>query len=75
MSQNSVYPLRGAAMRDAKNSVKNGNGTVKRLPAGQVVLVQCEGFRCLAYQDEHGLWRDSFQKQELKGPVKVLDTP
>jgi hypothetical protein len=33
---------------------------------GVHVLVQCNGFRCLAYLDEKGVWRDAHHREELK---------
>ena len=42
-------------------------------PADEVVLVQCEKFRCLAYRDKHGKWRSPFSKMELNGVVQVIE--
>ncbi len=33
--------------------------------------VQCEGFRCLAYRDEEGMWRYFFGKQLIRGKVTL----
>ena len=36
-------------------------------------LVQCDGFRCMAYRDRKGIWRGFFSDQELKGKIEVVD--
>ena len=35
-------------------------------------LVQCPGFRCLAYRDEHGRWRDAHSHELLTEVLSVL---
>ena len=39
----------------------------------EVVLVQCEKFRCLAFRDKYGKWRSPFSKMELNGVVQVIE--
>ncbi len=39
---------------------------------GEQVVVQCEGFRCLAYRDKDGKWRAAQGGQELPKVIKVL---
>jgi hypothetical protein len=34
-------------------------------PIGIPVLVQCDGFRCMAFRDKDGKWRDYFYKDQL----------
>jgi hypothetical protein len=34
-------------------------------------IVQFEGFRCMAYQDESGKWRAFFGDKELTGFVSI----
>ena len=41
-------------------------------PVGRTVLVQCRGFRCLAFRDADGKWRDANRKQELPEVLKVV---
>ena len=58
----------------AKQQNKRGK---KEVPAampepGKEVVVQCEGFRCLAYRDEEGGWKSSSDHEQLEGVVKVL---
>ena len=36
------------------------------------VQVQCDGYRCLAYQDEKGTWRDFITGVEIKGNVQKV---
>lgn len=50
-----------------------GKGIEEKLPPiEQQVMVQGEGFRCLAYRDKDGKWRDVFRQSELKGRIRVL---
>jgi hypothetical protein len=43
------------------------------LPAiGEQVLVQAEGFRCLAFRDKDGKWRYTFHQGELQGTIRVV---
>jgi hypothetical protein len=39
----------------------------------ELMLVQCEKFRCLAFRDKHGKWRSPFSKMELPRVVHVLE--
>ena len=38
----------------------------------EAVQVKCSGFRCLAYRDEDGRWRDYWKRTPLPEPVEVL---
>ena len=51
--------------RDKKNE--------KLPPVAETVLVQCHGFRCLAYRDKEGNWRNFHRPEEVLGVIKVLD--
>ncbi len=42
------------------------------LPQGKAVLVQTEGFQCMAYQDCHGKWRRFYDLELLPGKVEVV---
>jgi hypothetical protein len=59
-----------------KNSIPapglQGKEDDKPLAVGEVVLVQCDGFRCLAFRDHDGTWRDYYRKEELRGPVQLI---
>jgi len=35
------------------------------------VWVQCEGFRCLGYKDQNGVWRNSFSGDVLEKVIAV----
>jgi hypothetical protein len=53
------------------NEVPAGDSRNDALPkqaaTKKVAVVQCEGFRCLAYQEqEAGIWRDIQTGQELR---------
>jgi hypothetical protein len=41
-------------------------------PIGEQVLVQAEGFRCLAFRDRDGKWRNAFSRDELQGSIRVI---
>jgi hypothetical protein len=41
-------------------------------PIGAQVLVQAEGFRCLAFRDRDGKWRNAFSRDELRGTIRVI---
>jgi hypothetical protein len=43
-------------------------------PAGEIALVQGEGFRCMAYRDKEGKWRDYIRRMELPGKITVIST-
>lgn len=34
-------------------------------PAGMNVMIQCNGFRCLAYRTQEGKWMSTFRHEEL----------
>ncbi|HXS69921.1 MAG TPA: hypothetical protein VN761_13835 [Candidatus Polarisedimenticolia bacterium] len=40
---------------------------------GRAVLVQADGFRCMAFRDSKGQWRNYFSGDLLPETVKVLD--
>ena len=49
--------------------------TVKYGPlpsAGVPVQVQCDGFKCMAYLDKEGKWRDLFSRQCLERVLGVV---
>ena len=35
-------------------------------------MVQGVGFRCAAYCDEDGRWREAHTHEELQGPIEIL---
>jgi hypothetical protein len=56
--------------------VSNDTETVRRKRPvrlkGQPFIVQCVGFRCMAYRDSSGKWRDYFNDDEIPGEVDVI---
>ena len=38
----------------------------------KAVLVETEGFQCMAYQDCHGKWRTFYGLELLRGKVEVV---
>jgi hypothetical protein len=68
--------VRGSRAWFMSNSIPASDGRDKRddnlPPIGQTALVQGDGFRCLAYRDKDGKWRDAFHKRELKGSIQVI---
>jgi hypothetical protein len=41
-------------------------------PIGKEVLVQCEGFRGLAYRNHAGRWKSVFEGMNLTGYVEII---
>ena len=41
-------------------------------PPGLLVLVQCEGFRCMAYRSTDGRWIDAFTFDELDNVIGIF---
>jgi hypothetical protein len=39
---------------------------------GKAFIVQCTGFRCMAYRDNTGKWRDYFNDDEIHGEVNII---
>jgi hypothetical protein len=39
---------------------------------GQSFIVQCAGYRCMAYRDSSGKWRDYFNDDEITGEVSII---
>jgi hypothetical protein len=35
-------------------------------PLGKLVVVQCNGFRCMAYRDANGRWRGAYDHKVLE---------
>ncbi len=42
-------------------------------PVGQEVLVQCSSFKCMAYRDSEGKWRDAFDGRELPKVIQIIE--
>ncbi len=40
---------------------------------GEQVVVQCEGYRCLAYRDKDGKWRNAQSGQEIPKVLRILN--
>lgn len=38
----------------------------------KAVLVETDGFQCMAFEDCHGKWRRFYDLELLPGPVKVI---
>ena len=41
-------------------------------PAGQKVLVQCQGYRGLAYRNSTGQWKTAVDRRNLPKDVEIL---
>jgi len=41
-------------------------------PEHKAVLVETEGFQCMAYQDRYGKWRRFYDLELLPGKVEVI---
>ena len=52
-----------------KNSPKASPTSARRKP----VLIQSDGFRCMAFLGDDGRWRAYFNGDEIKGRVQVVE--
>ena len=55
--------------------VSNETETISRRtanPKDKAFIVQCANFRCMAYRDSRGKWRDYFNGDELQGEVTII---
>jgi hypothetical protein len=55
--------------------VANESDTISRRvpsPRDKPFIVQCSGFRCMAYRDSRGQWRDYFNGEEIHGEVTII---
>jgi hypothetical protein len=59
---------------DSQASKPDGRKDDPLPPTGEVVLVQADGFRCLAFRDKDGKWRGAFHQEELLGDVRVINS-
>jgi len=59
-------------MASEKSEPTEGKAREWHVPGGQTVVVQCAGFRCLAYLDKDGKWRDAVRNNELPEVLEVL---
>jgi len=63
----SISPLRKS------NGVADKTQAAGRLPlSGQMVWVQCKGYRCLAYRDPRGKWVNFYSGDRLTNFIKVV---
>jgi hypothetical protein len=61
-------------MKDYLRASKPNEPPDDPLPAvKEKVLVQAEGFRCLASRDKDGEWRNAFSQAELDGIIRVIE--
>jgi hypothetical protein len=60
-------------MSEVSASDDQDPGLPKHSATRKVAVVQCEGFRCLAYREqETGVWRDVQTGKELLGVQSVI---
>jgi hypothetical protein len=56
--------------------VSNDAGTIiRKRPVPQKsksFIVQCVGYRCMAYRDAKGIWCDYFNDEEIAGEVNII---
>ena len=66
---------RGEVQIGRVETVSNVSETASRRapnPRDKAFIVQCKGFRCMAFRDSSGKWRDYFNGEELHGEVTVI---
>ena len=60
-------------MNDYLRASKPNESPDDPLPAvGEQVLVKAEGFRCFAFRDKDGKWRNAFSRDELHGTIRMI---
>ena len=37
------------------------------------VLVRCPRYRCVAFRDRQGLWRNYYSRDLIEGPVEIVE--
>jgi hypothetical protein len=52
--------------------IPNNNKKAELPPVGQKVMVQCEGYRGLAYRDDSGVWKNAGNNKNLPKDVEIL---
>ena len=57
-----------------RSPASNGRGVPDKSAYKGMAVVQCEGFRCLAYRDTNDRWRDLQTGQELPYVKEVVHT-
>ena len=57
-------------MEDNLKKAKPGYGPLPAL--GLPVQVQCNGFKCMAFRDKQGNWKDFFTLESLPGVLGVV---
>ncbi len=69
-----VYCARSATVDvDKTRPLQKAKERSTSLPRpGERVIVQCRGFRCLAYRDANEKWKDAATDQELPEVLEVL---
>ena len=64
-----LFDVEGVVNRGSNEKAENGVPPA----VDEVVLVQCEHFRCLAFRDKYGKWRSPFSKMELNNVLHVIE--
>lgn len=59
-------------MKNVVDVARDHERNRKLLERGHAVIVQCRHFRCMAYRDPDGRWRNYFSNDELNGDVTEL---
>ena len=66
MTSNNTLRTRNAVADKVPDSVK--------LPlSGQMVWVQCKGYRCLAFRDAQGKWVNFYSGEKLSDFIRVVN--
>ena len=60
-------------MHENTHGVERDSAEGEVLRPGTRALVQCEGFRCLAYLDEQGTWRENERDEPLPKILKIVE--
>jgi hypothetical protein len=65
---------RGMGLRHSGIVVNETEAISRRVPSPKEkpFIVQCSGFRCMAYCDSRGKWRDYFNGEEIQGEITII---
>jgi DNA-binding NtrC family response regulator len=66
-----LLPAIERVLRSGKNA--DPRASKKLPPAGVLVIARCDGFRCLAYLDSEGKWREHQNSKELPEVIEWFE--
>ncbi len=69
----SSVPMRLEPMQEQDPSEEiGGRPPDLKHPDYKHYLVQCEGFRCMAYKDADGVWREAYRGDPIPNVIRIV---